>query len=97
MSTGLGPGTALKWSGSAPTGDVYRNNVLAWKNDVTAGYRGDSVRATQAHFISCLKDNSAFESCGREYLRTFATVEAAYRSVSERRSISVAEIIAGEI
>jgi len=79
------------------TGDVYRNNVLAWKNDVTAGYRGDSVRATQAHFISCLKDNSAFESCGREYLRTFATVEAAYRSVSERRSISVAEIIAGEI
>jgi len=79
------------------TGDVYRNNVLAWKNDVTAGYRGDSVRATQAHFISCLQDNSAFESCGREYLRTFATVEAAYRSVSERRSISVAEIIAGEI
>jgi hypothetical protein len=76
---------------------VYRNNVLAWKNDVTAGYRGDSVRATQAHFISCLKDGSAFESCGREYLRTFAAVEAAYRSVSERRSISVAEIIAGEI
>ena len=79
------------------TGDVYRINVLAWKNDVTVGYRGDSVRATQAHFISCLKDGSAFESGGREYLRTFATVEAAYRSVNERRSISVAEIIAEEI
>jgi predicted dehydrogenase len=51
------------------SGDVYRNGVLAWKNDVTVGYRGDSVRATQAHFISCLKDGSAFESGGREYLQ----------------------------
>ena len=75
------------------TGDVYRNRVLAWKNDVTVGYRGDSVRATQAHFISCLNDGSAFESGGREYLRTFAAVEAAYRSVSERRSIPVGEIL----
>jgi predicted dehydrogenase len=53
------------------TGDIYRNHVLAWKNDVTVGYRGDSVRATQAHFIACLKDGTAFESGGREYLRTF--------------------------
>jgi predicted dehydrogenase len=75
------------------TGDVHRNNVLAWKNDVTVGYRGDSVRGTQAHFIACLKDGSAFESGGREYLRTFAAVEAAYRSVSEQRVISVAEIL----
>jgi predicted dehydrogenase len=75
------------------TGDVYRNNVLAWKNDVTVGYRGDSVRATQAHFMSCLKDGTAFESGSREYMRIFAAVEAAYRSVSERRSISVAEAL----
>jgi len=75
------------------TGDVYLNNVLAWKNDLTVGYRGDSVRATQSHFVSCLKDGSVFESGGREYLRTFAAVEAAYRSVSERRSVSVAEIL----
>jgi len=75
------------------TGDVYRNGVLAWNNDVTVGYRGDSVRATQAHFISCLKDGSAFESGGREYLRTFAAVEAAYRSISEQRSVAVAEIL----
>jgi predicted dehydrogenase len=78
---------------SPATGDVYLNRVLAWKNDVTVGYRGDSVRSTQAHFISCLKDGSAFESGGREYLRTFAAVEAAYRSVNERRSISVAKIL----
>jgi predicted dehydrogenase len=75
------------------TGDVYRNGVLAWKNDVTVGYRGDSVRATEAHFISCLKDGLAFESGGREYLRTFAAVEAAYRSVSEQRAVAVTEIL----
>ena len=75
------------------TGDVYRNRVLAWKNDGTAGYRGDSVRATQVHFISCLKDGSPFETGGRQYLRTFAAVEAAYRSLAERRSVSLAEII----
>ena len=75
------------------SGDVYMNNILAWKNDVTVGYRGDSVRATQAHFVSCLRDGSAFESGGREYLRTFAAVEAAYRSVSQKRSILVTEIL----
>lgn len=75
------------------TGDVYLNNVLAWKNDVTAGYRGDSVRATQAHFIECLARGSAFESGGRRYLRTFAGVEAAYRSVSERRPVFLNEVL----
>jgi predicted dehydrogenase len=76
------------------TGDVYRNNVPAWKNDVTAGYRGDSVRATQAHFIACLKGGLPFESGGRQYLRTFAAVEAAYRSAAERRSVALAEVLA---
>lgn len=75
------------------TGDVYRNGVLAWKNDVTTGYRGDSVHATQAHFIACLKDGSPFESGAREYLRTFAAVEAAYRSLGEHRAISLTEIL----
>lgn len=75
------------------TGDVYLNHVLAWKNDVTAGYRGDSVRATQAHFIECLANGSAFESGGRPYLRTFAAVEAAYRSVADTRSVSLSEIL----
>jgi predicted dehydrogenase len=75
------------------TGDIYRNHVLAWKNDVTVGYRGDSVRATQAHFIACLKDGSPFESGGREYLRTFGAVEAAYRSSNEQRRISMTEIL----
>jgi predicted dehydrogenase len=75
------------------TGDVYRNNVLVWKNDVTVGRLGDSVRATQAHFISCLKDGSPFESAGRSYLRTFAAVQAAYRSAAEGRRVSLTEIL----
>jgi len=73
------------------TGDIYRDQVLAWKNDVTVGYRGDSVRATQAHFIACLRDHTRFETGGREYLRTFAAVEAAYTSIAERRCVSLAE------
>jgi predicted dehydrogenase len=75
------------------TGDVYRNNIRSWKNDVTAGCFGDSVRATLVHFCSCLKDGSPFETGGRSYLRTFAAVEAAYRSVAERRCVSLSEII----
>jgi predicted dehydrogenase len=75
------------------TGDVYRNHVLAWRNDVTVGYRGDSVRATEAHFIACLKDGSPFESAGRPYLRTFAAVEAAYRSAAEGRCVRLGEIL----
>ncbi len=75
------------------TGDVYRDNILVWKNEVTAGPLGDSVRATLAHFISCLKDGSPFESEGRSYLRTFAAVEAAYRSIAERRYVALTEIL----
>ncbi len=75
------------------TGDVYVNRSLAWKNTVTDGYRGDSVRATQAHFISCLESGSPFESGGRQYLRTFAAVEAAYRSAAGGRCVSLSEIL----
>lgn len=74
------------------TGDVYRNGVLVWKNEITTGRLGDSIRATQAHFIACLRDGAPFESAGRAYLRTFAAVEAAYRSVAERRSVALTEI-----
>lgn len=74
------------------TGDVYRDEVPVWKNDVTIGCLGDSVRATQAHFISCLKDGSPFESAGRLYLRTFAAVQAAYRSAAVGRCVSLTEI-----
>jgi D-apiose dehydrogenase len=76
------------------TGEILLNNVRVWTSDVApALYGGDCVRATQSHFISCLKDGSPFESGGRLYLRTFAAVEAAYRSASEQRCIPLAEIL----
>jgi len=76
------------------TGDISLNNVRVWTSDVApALYGGDCVRATQLHFISCLKDGSPFESGGRSYLRTFAAVEAAYRSANEQRCVPLDEIL----
>ncbi len=75
------------------TGDLYRNNILVWKNEVSGGCLGDSVYATLSHFISCLKSGAPFESGGRSYLHTFAAVEAAYRSIAERRCVSLSEIM----
>jgi D-apiose dehydrogenase len=75
------------------TGDVYRDKIRVWKNEATVGCLGNSVRATLAHFISCLQDGAPFESEGRSYLRTFAAVEAAYQSIAERRCVSLTEIL----
>ena len=64
----------------APTGDVLRvtpnGDELLWKNDVTSGYRGDSVRATSLHFVRALAAGQTFETTGRDYLVTVAAVEA---------------------
>jgi len=77
-----------------PSGDICLGNEMVWRNEVTTGYRGDSVRATQAHFVSCLRTGAAFESGCREYLHTFAAVEAAYRSIMDRRQVWLSEIYA---
>lgn len=65
-------------------GDVFRvtpgGEELVWKNGVTAGYRGDSVRATSQHFVECLSGGRPFETPGRDYLITVAAVEAGYKS-----------------
>ena len=73
------------------TGDVYQGTRKIWANEVQEGYRGDSVRATQQHFIRCLQTGEPFESGGREYLKTVAAVEAAYRSVAEQRTVCLDE------
>ena len=66
------------------TGDIFRvtptGGDLLWKNEVTSGYRGDSVRATSQHFVRSLAAGLPFETPGRDYLVTVAAVEAAYRS-----------------
>ncbi len=64
------------------TGDVTCNGQLVWRNEARAGYRGDSVLATQRHFIDCLRHEEPFETSAEDYLETFAAVEAAYRSAA---------------
>jgi predicted dehydrogenase len=75
------------------TGEIFLNNVSVWKSPFPPKlYGGDCVRATELHFISCLKDGSPFETGARKYLRTFAAVEAAYRSAREHRSVPLSEL-----
>jgi len=77
------------------TGDVFNGRERVWENQVREGYRGDSVRAAQHHFVACLRTGGAFETGGRNYLQTFAVVEAAYRSHAERRAVSISEVLRG--
>lgn len=76
-------------------GDVWLGGDLTWRNQQMAGYRGDSVRRTQEHFIACLRSGQPFESGGRSYLHTFAAVEACYRSAAERRAVAISEVFGG--
>ena len=71
------------------TGDIWNGAQRVWENRVTEGYRGDSVRAALHHYIDCLTSGATCESGGREYLKTFAVVDAVYRSIAEKRAISL--------
>jgi predicted dehydrogenase len=51
-----------------------------------AGYKGDSVHATQAHLLECLQTGQPSESDGRDYLKTVTLVEACYQS-AETQSV----------
>jgi predicted dehydrogenase len=53
------------------------------------GYRGDSVRETQRHFISCLRTGERCESEGEDYLKTVAAVFACYDSVKTGQAVSL--------
>lgn len=59
-------------------------------NKPTIGYKGDSVFATQRHFIDCLKSGRLAESEGGSYLRTVEAVEACYRSAENGTSEALA-------
>lgn len=69
-------------------GDLLLNGHLIWQNQTTLGYKGDSVRATQEHFISCLNEGKEFESSAARYFGTFAAVEAAYLSADQERALA---------
>ena len=75
-------------------GEIWSRHQKIWTDDFANGYRGDSVYATQAHFIDCLETGRPFETEAREYLeKTFAAVEAAYASIALHRAVEIAEIV----
>jgi D-apiose dehydrogenase len=76
-------------------GEIWEGEKKLWRDSGT-GYRGDSVYATQAHFIDCLESGRPFETGARNYLeKTFAVVEAAYSSLVSHRAIEIEEIVTG--
>jgi D-apiose dehydrogenase len=60
------------------------------------GYKGDSVRAVQIHFIECLRSGTPMESGVKEYWNTVATVEAAYASISSGCSAKIEALANGD-
>jgi predicted dehydrogenase len=76
-------------------GEIWSGDEKLW-GDPGVGYRGDSVYATQAHFIDCLQTGRSFETEARDYLeKTFAVVEAAYASMALHRAVEPSAIVAG--
>ena len=51
------------------------------------GYRGDSCKATQAHFVDCLNTGEPFETEGDRYLKTVGLVFDAYRSAESGKVV----------
>ena len=75
------------------SGDVWLNDERVFAGVGQPGYRGDSARATQQHFIDCLRTGEEFETEGTQYVKTtYATVEACYRSARENRPVRIEEI-----
>lgn len=58
-------------------------------NPPAEGYRGDSVRAAQEHYLSCLRTGQRCESEGEDYLKSVAAVEACYRSAAAGQAVRV--------
>lgn len=69
------------------TGEVLLGQHSVFDPAGIPGYKGDSCRATQQHFVDCLTTGELFETHAAEYLKTVAAVEAAYRSAAENRPV----------
>ena len=86
-----GSEAAIELRGS---GDVWLGGEQVFSGRDSIGYKGDSCRATQQHFIDCLLSGAEFETEATDYLNTtVAAVEACYRSAAENRPVSINEII----
>ena len=77
------------------SGDVWLDGEKVFSGRNLIGYKGDSCRAAQQHFIDCLLSGAEFETEVTDYLNTTAAaVEACYRSAADNRPVSIAEITA---
>jgi len=74
-------------------GDIYANTQQVWSHPANIGYKGDSVLATQQHFIDCLRDGKPFETDVESYLGSYAAVEAAYLSATGKRVVTLQEML----
>ena len=74
-------------------GDVWLGAEQVFSGRDLVGYKGDSCRATQQHFVECLLSGDEFETEVKDYLNTtVAAVEACYHAAAENRAVSIAEI-----
>lgn len=68
----------------SPHGHIWINDKPHVFDAPRTGYKGDSVKAMQEHFLACLTSGAPAESEGADYLNTVALVEACYESAGER-------------
>lgn len=54
----------------------------------------ESVLNIQQHWIDCLKNNAEPQTSGRDNLKTFALVEAAYQSGATGKTVQIADLLA---
>lgn len=73
---------------SAP-GEIFLNGTRIYAPPELPGYKGDSARAVQIHFIDCLRTGTEMESSVANYWNTFAAVQAAYRSAHTQSTVTV--------
>ena len=74
---------AENWIRIEANGRLYLGHDLVWEPAAMEGYKGDSVKATQEHFVNCLRSGAPFETGALEYLKTVVAVEAAYKSAEK--------------
>jgi D-apiose dehydrogenase len=53
------------------------------------GYRGDSIRAAQEHYVTCLRTGQPSESDGEDYLKTVTAVETCYKSAASGQAVPI--------
>ena len=76
------------------TGEIFLNGKSVYQPAPWVGYKGDSVRATQEHFLDHLRTGTALENSVEGYLGSFAATAAAYISIEERRTVMLSDLLA---